>query len=448
MAARMEIDLDEVLDAARLRPIHVRMLALCTIIMMIDGYDLYLVGWILPALSDSFQVSRVALTPLLLLQQVGMLFGGYAIAPLADRFGRRRLLLVALVIIGLSSLGAMTATNPTQFTLWRIVTGLFASAIVPNLLALSSEIAPLRLRATFSTITICGAMGGSLIGAAMQAFILEPHGWHGGVFLGGVLPLMIVPVVWMALPESPRFLVRRNADDPRLPDLLAKFDPALGAASGFSIRKTVAVPPGFAESVALLLGPGRRAATLILWCTFISSFTFISQWGSWSTTVFHDVIGMSWREVAITTTTYTTLGVIGTLGIGVAIDRWGFRAVLPGVFLFGFAGAIGIGATAPATAMWVFLSVMSLFQVAGQAGLAALAPTLYSPDRKATGVGWAYGAGRIGSIFGPAIGSTLLHLQTGIVGTFAGFGLPLLSAAIFLLILLKKPDPAPQQAPA
>lgn len=390
-----------------LKPIQIRTLIMCTLVMVIDGYDLYLVGWILPALSDAFHVTRVALTPVLLLQQVGMLLGGYLVAPMADYIGRRKLLLVCLGGIGLFSFGATTSTDPTQFIIWRVLTGLFAAAIVPNLLTLSSEVAPERLRATFSTITICGAMGGALVGAVMQAFILPTHGWQGAVILGGALPLAMIPVAWLWLPESPRFRPGRAQQ-------------------------------GLQASFAQMLGAGNRGATLLLWAAFISSFAFIGQWGAWSTTVFKDVLHMDWRSVAMTMTVYTTLGVIGTLSIGVAIDRFGFRAVLPAVFLLGFLGALGIGATASSRAMWVFLGVMSLFQVASQAGLAALAPSLYPPERKATGVGWAYGAGRIGSLVGPAIGSALIQMKVGPFETFIGFGLPLLFGAVFLLFVFSR----------
>jgi len=391
-----------------MQPIHIRTLVMCTLVMVIDGYDLYLVGWILPALSDSFHVTPVALTPLLLLQQVGMLLGGYFVAPMADYIGRRNLLLICLVGIAVFSFGATTSTNPTQFIVWRVLTGLFAAAIVPNLLTLSSEFAPERLRATFATITICGAMGGALIGAVMQAFILQPYGWHGALILGGALPLAVIPAALLWLPESPHFKAGNATADP------------------------------LRQSLAQLLGPRNRGATILLWCAFISSFTFISQWGAWSTTVFKDVLHMEWREVAKTMTVYTTLGVVGTLSVGVAIDRLGFRAVLPSVFLLGFLGALGIGATASSDAMWVFLAMMSLFQVASQAGLAALAPSLYPPERKATGVGWAYGAGRIGSIIGPAIGSALIQSKVGPFETFVGFGMPLLFGAVFLVFVLKQ----------
>ncbi|MEP7245590.1 MAG: MFS transporter, partial [Gammaproteobacteria bacterium] len=221
------IDIDELLDNASLRAVHVRTLAVCTIAMMIDGYDLYLVGWILPALSDSFHVSRVALTPVLLIQQTAMLVSAFFVAPLADRVGRRKLLITCLIGTGVFSLGAAFSTNPTEFTIWRVLTALCAAAVVPNLVTLSSEIAPRRLRATFATITLTGAMGGALIGAAMQAYILPQYGWTGALYLGAALSVVVVPILFLWLPESPRFMVRRNSSDPRLVSFIAKLDPTL-----------------------------------------------------------------------------------------------------------------------------------------------------------------------------------------------------------------------------
>lgn len=430
------VDIDEVLDTARLRAIHLRTLAVCTVAMMIDGYDLYLVGWILPALSDSFHVSRVALTPVLLIQQVGMLLSALFVAPLADRVGRRNLVLACLAGTGLCSFGTAFSANPTEFTIWRVLTGLFAAAVVPNLVTLSSEIAPRRLRATFATITVCGAQGGTLIGAAMQAFILPRYGWPGALYLGGALSLIILPIALPWLPESLRFLVRRNSADPRLPRLLAQLNPTLDATTPVYARCVSPPAAGVRDRFRALLGDGRKYSTLLLWCAFIASFTFIGQWGSWSTTVFKDVLHMDWKSVATLTTLYSTLGVIGTSTIGFAIDRFGFRAVLPLTYSLAFLGAIGVGVTAPGSSMFFFLGMMGLFQISSQAGLAALAPTLFPPSHRATGVGWAYGAGRIGSIIGPATGSALMQLHGGPLETFAGLGLPLLFASLLLLLLL------------
>ena len=440
------LDIDEMLDTASVRAIQLRTLVVCTVAMMIDGYDLYLVGWILPALSDSFHVSRVALTPVLLIQQAGMLLSVYCVAPLADRIGRRNLLIGCLTGTGLCSLGAAFSSDPFQFTVWRVLTGLFAAAVVPNLVTLSSEIAPRRLRATFATITVCGAQGGTLIGAAMQAFILPRYGWTGALFLGCGLSAVILPIVLPWLPESPRFMVRRNSADPRLRRLIQQLDPTLDPATPLYAANAPQLPSGARDRLAGLLGEGHRFTTVLLWCAFIASFSFIGQWSSWSTTVFKDVLHMDWKSVATMTSLYSMLGVVGASTIGVAIDRYGFRAVLPKTYALAFVGAVGVGITAPAGAMFLFLGMMGLFQISSQAGLAALAPTLYAPGHKATAVGWAYGAGRIGSIIGPATGSALMQLHPGPLGTFSGLALPLVFASVVLLFLIKRAVPPPTVA--
>jgi MFS transporter, AAHS family, 4-hydroxybenzoate transporter len=371
----------------------------------------------------------------LLIQQIGMLLSVYFVAPQADRFGRRNLLIACLTGTGLCSLGSAFAASPLQFMVWRVLTGLFASAVVPNLVTLVSEIAPRRLRATFSTITVCGAQGGTLIGAAMQAFILPRYGWTGAMFLGCGLSAFILPFVIPWLPESPRFMVRRNSADPRIPKLVAQLDPTLDPKTPVYAAASTQLGRG---RVAALLGEGRRATTVLLWFAFIASFSFIGQWSSWSTTVFKDVLHMDWKSVATMTTLYSSLGVVGASTIGIAIDRWGFRAVLPKTYALAFVGAVCVGLTAPGSAMFLFLGMMGMFQISSQAGLAALAPTLYPPSHKATAVGWAYGAGRIGSIIGPVTGSALMQLHPGVLATFSGLALPLLFASALLLFLLVK----------
>jgi MFS transporter, AAHS family, 4-hydroxybenzoate transporter len=146
------------------------------------------------------------------------------------------------------------------------------------------------------------------------------------------------------------------------------------------------------------------------------------------------------------TSLYTTLGVIGTSTIGFAIDRFGFRAVLPTTYALGFLGALGVAFTAPGNAMFICLGVMGLFQHASQAGLAALAASLYPASHKATAVGWAYGTGRFGTIIGPATGSALIQLHGGPLETFIGFGVPLMVASILVLLLLKRAERQPAAA--
>ncbi|QEH76756.1 aromatic acid/H+ symport family MFS transporter [Sphingomonas sp. C8-2] len=168
------VDVDSFLDALRFNRFHLTVLVLCTLLTAIDGYELYVVGWVLPKLAEDFGVPRTAITSAMIAQQVGMLLGAFVIPPLADRFGRPRVLLACYGGMMLSALAIVHTHSLVPFAAWRFVAGLCGTAMVPILVTLASETAPQRLRSTMSTITVSGTMIGALLGAAMQAFVLEP----------------------------------------------------------------------------------------------------------------------------------------------------------------------------------------------------------------------------------------------------------------------------------
>jgi MFS family permease len=190
--------------------------------------------------------------------------------------------------------------------------------------------------------------------------------------------------------------------------------------------------------LADILGKGQLLKTLLMWAVAISSFVFITA-GVWKTTIFKDVIGLSWQQVAAINATNTIAGLAGMVLIGYLIDRLGFRLVMTLTFGLAAAGAVMIGVLAPGAGMFVAVAVMALFQHGGQAGIAAMAAALYPPSHRATGVGWAYGAGRIASIFAPLFGNFVLGEGFGPVGIFALLGLPLASAGIFSFWLMSLP---------
>jgi MFS transporter, AAHS family, 4-hydroxybenzoate transporter len=446
MGTQPGVEIDGLLDTAKLRAIHWLTLIVCTVAMMIDGYDLYVVGWVLPDISHAFHVSPTALKPILFVQQLGMLVSLLFVAPLADKVGRRNLLIICLIGTGLCSFASAFSTSVLQFGFWRVVTGLFASAVVPNLVTHCSEVAPRRVRATFGTIVVCGAQGGTQIGAAMQAFLLPQYGWSSAMLLGAALSAVIVPVVILWMPESPRFMVRRNANDPRLPRLLTQLDPTIAPGTAVYAASAAQLVVGTRERLAAVLGNGQRLKTILLWFAFIASFTFIGHWSSWGTTVFKEQLHLDWKTVAFLTSLHSLMGVIGACTIGFVIDRFGFRAVLPTTYALSFLAAIGAGYFAPGLAMYFFLGAMGLFQISSQAGLATMAPTLYPPSYKATAVGWAYAAGRIGSIAAPFTGAALVDLHEGPLETFVGLALPLVFASVLILLLTRKPDRPPTVA--
>jgi MFS family permease len=437
MVAPKSMDVDAFVDGLELGRFHILILGLCTLLMTIDGYELYVVGYVLPVLAQDFGVARTDLTPVLVAQQIGMVAGAYLVTPFADRIGRPKVLFIAFATISATCFGILFAPSIQDFAALRFVAGMFASAVVPILLSIVTENAPKRLRATFGTILVTGSLGGALIGAFMQGFLLEPYGWRSAFWLGALMPLAMLPAIWFALPESLRFLLAKRPDDRRIPGIVRRMQPkgeeivVHAPAPQAPIAGQSAAPGSFFRGVF----EGGVMRTIFLWLAFMSSFAYISA-GNWKTTIFHDVVGLDWRQVALATALGTGFGMAGNIGIGLAIDRWGFAKVLPTTFFIAAVSIVVMGAFVPIIPLFfVLLVIMNIFQHGGQAGLAALASGLYPPRQRATGVGWAYGAGRIASIAAPVLGALALSQDLPPVGLFALFAIPLTTAGFFVALL-------------
>lgn len=436
-AIPQRVDVDTFLDGLQINRFHIIVLVLCTLLTAIDGYEIYVVGWVLPKLAHDFGVPTTAITGAMVAQQVGMLLGAFVIPPLADRIGRPHLLLLCFAAMMLCSLGILSATSLTAFTVFRFLTGLFGTAVIPLLVTLASETAPARLRSTFSTITVSGSMLGAAMGAAMQAYVLQPFGWHGAFWIAASLPALMLPLIWLFMPESLRALAARNPGDPALQQLARRMAPGLA-------DMPVIVAPPQAEKVSGrtllrdILGPGQTLKTLLIWGIASCCFLFVAM-SQWKTTIYKDVMSLSWQTVAGLNLVNSLAGFVGMAMIGWFIDRLGFRRVMVSAFVLAALGAVLTGALAPAPVMFFGAAMLGLFQHGGQASMAALAAALYPPRHRATGVGWAYGAARGVAIAGPLLGSAMIASQLSGAAIFALLGVPLALAGLLTFVLMSLP---------
>jgi AAHS family 4-hydroxybenzoate transporter-like MFS transporter len=430
------IDVDTFLDGLKFNRFHLIVLILCTALAAIDGYELYVVGWVLPVLAKDFGVATTAITSALVAQQVGMLAGAFVIPPLADRIGRPRVLLFCYLGMMLSALAILTTKSLLPFTACRFAAGFCGTAMIPILVTLAAETAPKRLRATVSTITVSGTMIGAMLGSLMQAFVLAPFGWRGAFWIAVVLPAIMLPLIYFFLPESLRSLVARNPHDPAISALTKRM--RLSVSGDADILFTVAPKqdrPPLAILLSDIFGRGHLLRTFLMWGIAISSFVFITA-GVWKTTIFKDVIGLSLQQVALINGINTAAGFIGMLTIGFFIDRLGFKRVMTGTFLFAGLGAIMVGLLAPGAGMYVAVAFMGMCQHGSQASIPALAAALYPTRSRATGVGWTYGAARVVSIWAPLFGTFVLSEGFGPIGIFAMLGVPLICGGLFTFWLM------------
>jgi AAHS family 4-hydroxybenzoate transporter-like MFS transporter len=281
-------------------------------------------------------------------------------------------------------------------------------------------------------IMFCGFSIGAALGGFLAADLIPRFGWRSVFLVGGIAPLLLLPVLLLRLPESVRFLATRGHAPERVAQLLQRISPNTAFASDarFVVHEThLAGLP-----VVHLFREGRAVATLLLWVVFFMSLLDIYFLANWLPTVLND-LGASVSEAVVIGSMLQVGGVVGTFALGTVIDRFSFRALALVYFGAVFAvGAIGqLGHSAVLVSIAIFAAGFCV--VGGQIAANALAAGFYPTSVRATGVGWALGIGRVGSIIGPLVGGVLLAQKWSVAAVFMAAASAALCACVAALAL-------------
>src|SRR5215468_1123779 len=224
-STRGALDVRQVIDERPLGGFQKLIIVLCGLIVLLDGFDAQVMGYLAPALGPALHITRLDIGHVTSAGLVGMMIGALASGPIADRIGRRPVLLVCPLIFGAGSLLTATADSLTTLMLFRLITGFGMGGAMPNAIALTAEFMPKRVRATAVTAMFCGFSIGAAAVGWVAAPVIPAFGWQGVFVIGGILPVVITAASFALLPESIRFLLRRRASDPRAARYLAKIAP-------------------------------------------------------------------------------------------------------------------------------------------------------------------------------------------------------------------------------
>ena len=399
------IDLVDFIDRQPVGGFHLRLLLACGAVLFLDGFDTQAIGYVAPALAKEWGLTKGALGPVFSAGLFGLMIGALVFGPLADRIGRKKIIVASTLAFGVGALVTARAEGLDALLVIRFLTGLGLGGAMPNAIAMTSEFNPQRRRATMVMIMFCGFSIGAALGGLLAAWLIPQFGWRAVFIVGGLAPLVLVPILVLRLPESVRFLATRGHAPARVAELLRQISPRTAFAPGveFLVREThLAGLP-----VAHLFRERRTPVTLLLWVVFFMSLLDIYFLANWLPTVLND-LGASVSQAVLIGSMLQVGGVVGTLALGSIIDRFSFSALALVYFVAVFAvGAIGqLGHSAVLVSVAIFAAGFCV--VGGQIAANALAAAFYPTSVRATGVGWALGIGRVGSIVGPLVGGVLL----------------------------------------
>jgi MFS transporter, AAHS family, 4-hydroxybenzoate transporter len=432
--------LESLLDGQRLGLVQVTVVGLCLLALLIDGYDVFMFGIALPVIAKAFAVAPAALTGIIVAQGVGLVIGTVGAGPLADRFGRKPVLVGCVITFGLLTLATAQVHSLAEMAALRFAAAVFFSGVVPNAIALAGEMAPLRYRSGLIAFVFCGFPGGTALGGLVNGALLASHSWPIIFVVGGVVPLCLAVLFMLFLPESLRFRARRDSRDPRIARLLGRMDPTLGlnGTESFVLAEDVASEESRASPVGALFASKRLTLTLLLWLSFLLSLGVITTVASWSSTVWNAGVGLPIGRVGVLVGVFSLAGLFGTGTSGFVMDRIGAGRTLL-VSYVGCAALMFSLAVADyhSAIIYVLLAGTGYSINSAQSALNAFSSNAYPTRMRATGVGWAFGAGRAGGILGPIVGGKIIDASVGAGTFFVAMSLPLLLVASLIPALMR-----------
>lgn len=426
-------DVQELLNARAFSGFQWVIFALCFLVVLFDGFDTAAIGYIAPSLISEWGLSRAALAPVLSAALLGLAVGALGAGPLADRLGRKAVLVMSVALFALACLASAFSPDIWTLTLLRFVTGIGLGAAMPNAVTLMSEYCPDARRSTLTNAMFCGFPLGAALGGFVAAWMIPAFGWPSVLLLGGVAPLVLLVLLVVFLPESVRYMVANRYPADRIRAVLTRVVGASAQAAQHFVLRESRAESAAGGGMAVLLSRSYRLGTAMLWLAYFMGLVIFYALVNWMPVIFKDA-GLDAQTSALVAALFP-LGGIGAVLSGWMMDRFNAdRVVALGYGLTAVAiGCIGLVA---GHLSWLVVAVFlaGVLMNTTQSSMPALAAAFYPTRGRATGVAWMLGIGRFGGIAGSFLVAELSTRQLGIREIFAVLAIPglICMAALFV----------------
>lgn len=406
---------------------------ICFIMNILDGMDVLVIAFSAKAITSEWSISPQALGIVLSAAVVGMTLGALLLAPLADRYGRKKLVFYCTLVIGTSIFLTAYTDTVNEMLILRFSSGLGIGAMLASVATLSSEYTPKKSKEFWVSLVMGGYPIGAVLAGLAASFIIPAHGWRTMFQFAGICTLLTLPLIIFVLPESIEFLIKRKPSN-----ALEKVNNILSRMNRPNLKELPNIQLDFGKiHVSELFVEDRKKQTLLLWISFLCAFApfyFILSWLPKLTTDagMPESLGY-WSGIVFNLGSFIGILVLGMIAIRIGLQKT--------ILYFMIGAALLMISFGSFTGTWIILLIFGLigfFLHAGFVGLYPLAARMYPTEIRTTGIGWAIGAGRLGAILGPIVAGYLIASGLSIAGNFFVFAIPVILCGLAVIQLKPK----------
>ena len=446
MPPAVRVNVTDRIDSSRLGAFQWTVFILCGLAVVMEGIDLQAMGYVAPALTRDWHIPASVLGPVFSAALVGVLIGSLGCSVLADKIGRRPVLMFGAMYFSVMTFLVGRASSTGELMLFRLLGGIGLGGMMPNALALVGEYTPKRLRVTTMMVIGCGLTAGAALGGFLSAWLIPSFGWRSVFFFCSPVEFSLGLLMLFLLPESLQFLAVKGGQPDKIGRWLKRIDAS--APAGPDVEYIVIEEKKGGSPAARLFRDGRARVTVLLWIVNFMNLLNLYFLASWVPTVVRNG-GYSTAIAVLAGTAVQVGGTIGTFGNNWFISRAGFAKGLSIIFALGAVSIAFIGQpflSLPLLFISVFVAGWCV--PGGQAGVNVFAGVYYPTYLRSTGIGWGLGIGRIGAIIGPVVGGALIALKWSPREVFLAAAIPAAISSITMLGLtgaIKSGETAPDR---
>ncbi len=428
------LNVQALLNEQPITPYQWVVFALCFVIVLLDGFDTAAIGYIAPSLIKDWGVTRPMLAPVLSAALFGLAAGALSAGPLADRLGRKRVLVGSVALFAIACLGSSFSADLQQLTVLRFVTGMGLGAAMPNAVTLTSEYCPERQRALITNLMFSGFPLGAAFGGFLAAWMIPAFGWRSVLVLGGVVPLALLVLLVLVLPESVRYMVVHAWPVERIRRVLARIaGEKAAAAQAFFLPEPAPMSGAVQSGISIVLSPAYRLGSAMMWLAYFMGLVIFYALINWMPMLFKDA-GLEPKTATLIAALFP-LGGVGTVFFGWLMDRYNANRIIAVGYALTAVAVWAIGqAAGNLGGLVVVVFVAGTLMNTAQSSMPALAAAYYPTRGRATGVAWMLGIGRFGGIAGSYLVAELTARHMGFSEVFTAVAVPGIIATVALLL--------------